>query len=148
MIRYDDILSPRSKEYYQIIERISPDLFDYGFIVSRDQENPYIEEPGTLILKIYPKNNHPVRMIYVEPRKNDILIAFSNITHWHYSWDYEEEKYKEIRMINSVIFINEFLSGKKIFVLKKRWLRKPVYSVIESNNISNNSNIIEVYKWE
>jgi hypothetical protein len=148
MMKYEDIISNNSKDYFRIIKRISPNLLEYGSVVSKDQENPYIDEPGTLIIKISPKNNHPVKMVYAEPRINDVLIAFIDIFHWHYSWDYEEEKYKEIRMINSINFINEFISDKKVLVLRKRFLRKPYYEVIESTGIITKRNIIEVYKWE
>jgi hypothetical protein len=79
MIKYEDILSNNSKDYYRLIQRINPELLKYGSIVSKDKENPYIEESGTLIIKITPKNNHPVKWIYVEPRINDVLIAFSDI---------------------------------------------------------------------
>ncbi len=148
LMKYEDIISNNSKEYYRLIQRISPNLLEYGSVVSKDQENPYIEEPGTLIIKITPKNNHPVKMVYAEPRINDVLIAFIDISHWHYSWDYEEENYKEIRMKNSINFINEFISGKKVLVLRKGFLRKPYYEVIESTGIIKNNKIIEVYKWE
>jgi hypothetical protein len=75
------------------------------------------------------------------------LLRLVIFTHWHYSWDYEEDKFKEIRMINSIIFITEFISGKKVLVLRKGFLRKPFIEVIECNE-SNNNKVIEVYKWE
>jgi hypothetical protein len=45
MIKYDNIISQNSIEYFQIIEKYYPELIEYGSIVSQENEMPYIEEP-------------------------------------------------------------------------------------------------------
>ena len=49
MINPKDIITFNSRLYYELLQEFGPELLQYASVVSKDKDNPYIEEPGTLI---------------------------------------------------------------------------------------------------
>jgi hypothetical protein len=147
MILNDQGLSSIAKLFYGYLLEFSPELLKIAEVVEASEKRPYIEEPGTIIIEIPARAGFLFDQIYVETRKEDILIALGTFTHYHFS--YYSAKEIEYRMPQAIQYINDILNEKIIFVRKSgSWAKDE--SIIELNicDLEKTKNVLQVYSWK
>ncbi len=146
MINDDEYLSTTAKIFFKNLKEEFPQLLEFAKVVDKSEEYPFIEEPGTIVVVVPARNGFIIDELYIETRKEDILIVLGNITHFHVDFS---EKDREERIPIAIKFANDFLNEQVVIVRKKSfWSLNEFFSVIDLSKIKTEKKVNQIYSWK
>ena len=146
MIKGDERLSQSASQFYRLLGENSPDLLEFVSIASPSTEFPHIEL-GSIALVIPAKEGFLFDKVYVETRKEDILIVMGIVPHRHVSWWSDESAEKQMKY--AIQFIKDVLNERIIFVKRKAlFSRKESYEDIRVEQLERSKRVLAVYSWK
>jgi hypothetical protein len=146
MITGDEKLSQSAKKFYTLLKDSAHDLLGFMSIASPTDEFPYIE-PGSIVLQIPSREGFPFDKLYVETRKDDILIVMGDVLNHHISWGSEDSVEKQMK--SAIQLIDDVLNEQVVFVKKKvPFGKKESYEHIRVEELEKATRVIAVYSWK
>ena len=146
MIKGNEILSQSANRFHKLLDENSPDLMEFVSIASPSNEFPYIE-PGSIVLEIPAREGFLFDKIYVETRKEDILIEMGVVPHRHISWWSDDTVEKQMKY--AIQFVEDVLNEQVIFVKRKAlFSRKELYEDIRLEELKNAKRVRAIYSWK
>ena|SRR5687768_14785072 len=146
MIKGNKSLSESASKFYELISHSSPDLLIFASVESPSDRFPYLES-DTIVLVIPAREGFLFDTLFVEVRKDDILITMGIVPHRHISWWSEDSLEKQMNY--AIQFIKDIIDERVIFVKRKVLIiRKTFYEDIRVEELEKTNRVLEVYSWQ
>lgn len=146
MIESDQYLSESAKRFYKVLTDNAPELLQFVAVVSPSDKYPCVD-PNSLVMTIPARDGFIFDALYVETRREDILIEMGVVPHLHFSW-WSEDVVDE-QMLKAVQLIRDILNERMIFVKKQAFLTgKEHYDIIRIEALGKKKDILAVYSWK
>lgn len=146
LINDDEYLSTTAKNFFKFLKEESPQLLEFAKVVNKSEKYPFIEEPGTIVIVVPARNGFIIDELYIETRKEDILIVLGDITHFHV--DFSKKDIEE-RILHAIKLVNDILNEQVVIVRKKSFLSlNEFFSVIELSKMKTEKRIKQIYSWK
>ncbi len=146
MTKDDERLSQSATRFYTLLKDSSPELLDFVSIASPTAEFPYIE-PGSIVMVIPAQEGFLFDKLYLETRKEDILIVMGMVPHRHISWWSDDTIEKQMKY--AIQFIKDVLNERIIFIKRKAlFSRKEYYEDLRVEELKKRKSILAVYSWK
>src|SRR5262245_4726475 len=84
-------LSATARTFLHLLNTTSPEMAGSIEIVSPSKENPWIEEAGSIVLKIDSPTGSKPEYLYLETRKRGIVIVVGTLLNYHVEWSKDDE---------------------------------------------------------
>ncbi len=147
MVKDNEGLSPTAKIFFQLLRDKAPELLEVATVESPSEKTPLIQEPGSIVIVIPARAGFPIDKLYIETRREDILVVLGELTHRHYSW-YSEETVSKY-MLNAIQFTKDILEGHILFARRKKLLsRKEYIDIVREKDLVKKKRILAVYSWK
>lgn len=142
-------LSATARTFLHQLNATSPELMEFVKVVSPSKENPWIEEVGSIILKIPSPTGHKPEYLYLESRKRSIVIVVGTLLSYHVDWSKNDEIKESIQ--KAIRFLLDFMEERKVILEKKvgiGFLKWKVVKCIDSEIISQQKGNFTIYSWK
>jgi hypothetical protein len=142
-------LSATARTFLHLLNTTSPELAGSIEIVSPSKENPWIEEAGSIILKLSPSIGSKPEYLYLETRKRSIVIVVGTLLSYHVDWSKNDEIKGSIQ--KAIRFFLDILEEEKV-ILEKRvgiaFLKWKVVRCIDKELIASEKGNFTIYSWK
>ena len=146
MIESKEELSRSARRFHRLLSENASDLLEFMSIASPTDESPYIEH-GSIVLQIPAREGFLFNRIYVETRKEDILVVLGDVLNRHISWWSEDSVEKQMKL--AIQLIMDILDEQVIFVKRRAHLgRKELYEDVRIEDLSKVKRVLAVYSWK
>ena len=142
-------LSATARTFLHLLNTTSPELVEFVEVVSPSKENPWIEEMGSIILKIPSPTGYKPEYLYLETRKRSIVIVVGTLLSYHVDWSKNDEIKESIQ--KAIRFFLDILEERKVILEKKvgiAFLRWKVVRCIDTEAISRQKGNFTIYSWK
>lgn len=142
-------LSSTARTFLHLLNTTSPGLAGFIEIVSPTKENPWIEEPGSIILKLTSSTATKPEYLYLETRKRSIVIVVGTLLSYHVDWSKNDEIKESIQ--KAIQFFLDILEERKVFLERKvgiAFIKWRVAKCIDTEMISMQKGIFTIYSWK
>ena len=142
-------LSATARTFLHLLNTTSPELVEFIEIVSPSKENPWIEEAGSIILKIPSPTGSKPEYLYLETRKRSIVIVVGTLLNYHVDWIKSDEIKESIQ--KAIQFFLDILEERKVILEKKvgiAFLKWNFVRCIDTAMIARQTGNFTVYSWK
>jgi hypothetical protein len=142
-------LSATARTFLHLLNTTSPELVEFIKVVSPSKENPWIEETGSVILKIPSPTSSKPEYLYLETRKRSIVIVVGTLLSYHVDWSKNDEIKESIQ--KAIRFFLDIME-ERIVILERKvgigFLRWKVVRCIDREIISQQKGTFTIYSWK
>jgi len=141
-------LSATSRTLLHLLNTASPELVQFIKVVSPSKENPWIEEVGSIILKIPSPTSYKPAYLYLETRKRSVVIVVGALLSYHVDWSKNDETKESIQ--KAIRFFLDIMEERKVILEKKvgiAFLKWNVVRCIDTEMIPQQKGTFTVYSW-
>jgi hypothetical protein len=142
-------LSATARTFLHLLNTTSPELAGFIEIVSPSKENPWIEEAGSIILKLTSSTSSKPEYIYLETRKRSIVIVVGTLLSYHVDWSKNDEIKESIQ--KAIRFFLDIIEERKVILEKKvgiAFIKWRVAKCIGTEMISKQKGSFTIYSWK
>jgi len=142
-------LSATARTFLHLLNTTSPELAGFIEIVSPSKENPWIEEAGSIILKLTSSTSSKPEYIYLETRKRSIVIVVGTLLSYHVDWSKNDEIKESIQ--KAIRFFLDIIEERKVILEKKvgiAFIKWRVAKCIGTEMISTQKGSFTIYSWK
>lgn len=142
-------LSATSRTFLHLLNTSAPELVEFVEVVSPSKERPWIEEAGSVIMKIPSPTNSKLEYLYLETRKRSIVIVVGPLLNYHVDWSKNDEIKESIQ--KAIRFFLDILEERKVILEKKvgiAFLKWNVVRCIDTESISKQKGNFTIYSWK
>jgi hypothetical protein len=142
-------LSATARTFLHLLNSTSPELAGLIEIVSPTKENPWIEEAGSIILKLTSSTGTKPEYLYLETRKRSIVIVVGTLLSYHVEWSKNDEIKESIQ--KAIQFFLDIIEERKVFLEKKvgvAFIKWRVAKCIDTEMISTQTGNFTTYSWK
>ena len=142
-------LSATARTFLHLLNSTSPELAGLIEIVSPTKENPWIEEAGSIILKLTSSTGTKPEYLYLETRKRSIVIVVGTLLSYHVDWSKNDEIKESIQ--KAIQFFLDIIEERKVFLEKKvgvAFIKWRVAKCIDTEMISTQTRNFTIYSWK
>ena len=118
-------------------------------VVSPSKEKPWIEEVGSIILKIPSPTGSKPEYLYLETRKRSVVIVVGTLLNYHLDWSKNDEMKESIR--KALRFFLDLIEERKVILEKKvgiAFLKWNVLRCIDTEMIARQTGDFTIYSWK
>jgi hypothetical protein len=148
-VKEKENLSATARTFLHLLNTTSPELAGLIEIVSPTQENPWIEEAGSIILKLTSSTGTKPEYLYLETRKRSIVIVVGTLLSYHVDWSKNDEIKESIQ--KAIQFFLDIIEERKVFLEKKvgvAFIKWSVAKCIDTEMISTQTGNFTIYSWK
>jgi hypothetical protein len=142
-------LSATARAFLHLLNTTSPELVEFVQVVSPSKENPWIEEAGSIIMKIPSPRGPKPEYLYLETRKRSIVIVVGTLLSYHVDWskndEIKESIQKAIRFLLDIMEERKVILEKKVGIVFFKWR---VAKCIGTEMISTQKGSFTIYSWK
>jgi hypothetical protein len=142
-------LSATARTFLHLLGATSPALVEFVQVVSPSNENPWIEEAGSIIMKIPSSKGPKPEYLYLETRKRSIVIVVGTLLSYHVDWSKNDEIKESIQ--KAIRFFLDILEERKVILEKKvgiAFIKWRVAKCIGTEMISTQKGSFTIYSWK
>jgi hypothetical protein len=141
-------LSATARTFLHLLNTTSPELVEFIKVVSPSKENPWIEEAGSVILKIPSPTSSKPEYLYLETRKRSIVIVVGTLLNYHVDWSKNDEIKESIQ--KAILFFLDIMEERKVILEKKvgiAFLKWNLIRCIDTELIARQKGNFTIYSW-
>ena len=142
-------LSPTARTFTHLLGATSPELVEFIEVVSPSKEKPWIEEAGSIILKIPSPTGSKPEYLYLESRKRSIVIVVGTLLNYHVDWSKDDEMKASIQ--KAIRFFLDVMEERKVILEKKisiAFLKWKVVRCIDTEMIASQKGNFTIHSWK
>jgi hypothetical protein len=142
-------LAATARTFVHLLGTTSPELVEFIEVVSPSREKPWIEEPGSIILKIPSPTGSKPEYLYLETRKRSIVIVVGTLVNYHVDWSKNDEMKESIQ--KAILFFLDILEERKVIREKRvgiAFLKWNVVRCIDTDRIAQQTGNFTIYSWK
>jgi hypothetical protein len=142
-------LSATSRTFLHLLNTTSPELVEFIEVVSPSKEKPWIEEAGSIILKIPSPTGSKPEYLYLETRKRSIVIVVGTLLNYHVDWAKNDEIKASIQ--KAIRFFLDIMEERKVILEKKvgiAFLKSNLIRCIDTELIASQTGTFTIYSWK
>ena len=142
-------LSATARTFLHLLNTTSPGLVEFVSVVSPSRETPWIEEAGSIILRIPSPTGSKPEYLYLETRKRSIVIVVGTLLNYHVDWSKSDETKETIQ--KAVRFLLDIIEERKVILQKKVGIGPLNWNVvrcIDAEGISRQKGNFSIYSWK
>ena len=142
-------LSATARTFLHLLNTTSPELAGLIEIVSPSKENPWIEEAGSIILKLTSPTGSKPEYLYLETRKRSIVIVVGTLLSYHADWSKNDEIKESIQ--KAIQFFLDIIEERKVILEKKvgiAFIKWKVAKCIDTEMIARQNGNFKIYSWK
>jgi hypothetical protein len=148
-VKEKDNLSATARTFLHLLGTTSRELVEFVEVVSPSQEQPWIEEVGSIILKIPSPTGSKPEYLYLETRKRSIVIVAGTLLDYHVDWSKSDEAKESIQ--KAMQFFLDILEERRVILEKKvgiAFLKWSVVRCIDREMIARQTGNFTIYSWK
>jgi hypothetical protein len=148
-VKEKEELSATARTFLHLLNTTSPELVEFIKVVSPSKENPWIEETGSVILKIPSPTSSQPEYLYLETRKRSIVIVVGTLLNYHVDWSKKDEIKESIQ--KAIQFFLDILEERKVILEKKigiGLLKWNIVRCIDAEKIARQKGNFTIYSWK
>ena len=142
-------LSATARTFLHLLNTASPELAGFIEIVSPSKENPWIEEAGSIILKLSSSTGSKPEYLYLETRKRSLVLVVGSLLSYHVDWSKNDEIKESIQ--KAIRFFLDIMEEQKVILEKKvgiGFLKWNVVRCIDKELIAMQKGNYAIYSWK
>jgi hypothetical protein len=148
-VKHKEGLSATARTFLHLLNTTAPEMAGSIEVVSPSTENPWIEEAGSIILKLTSSTGSKPEYLYLETRKRSIVIVVGTFLSYHVDWAKDEEIKESIQ--KAIWFFLDIMEERKV-ILERRvgiaFLKWKMARCIDSEMISKQKGNFTIYSWK
>ena len=144
-----EVLSTTARSFLHLLNTSAPELVELVEIVSPSKERPWIEESGSVIMKIPSPTDSKLEYLYLETRKRSVVIVLGTLLNYHIDWSKNDEIKESIQ--KAIRFLLDIMEERKVIMERKvgiAFLKWNVVRCIDTETIAGQKGNFSIYSWK
>lgn len=142
-------LSPTARTFLHLLNTISPELVGFIEVVSPSKDRPWIEETGSIILRVPSPTGSKPEYLYLETRKRSIVIVVGSLLNYHVDWSKNDEIKESIQ--KAIRFFLDIMDEQKVILEKNvgiAFLKWNIVRCVDKDSIARQKGNFTIYSWK